>query len=656
MKKIINRAPMYAKFAMVLFLPLIALAWFAVNGVLDRQAAVRELERLQTMTALAQNAGDWIHQMQIERGMSSGYLASEGEAFGQRLNQQRPETDAAAEVFIQQRAGLDGNTLSAAASEQLDQLVQQWQRTAPLRREVDQLSVRMELVLNHYTSINHQLMGLVGSLTQQTSEGEISRQLAAYFNLLQAKDLAGIERAMLSAAFGADGMSFEMLNRYLSLLGEEVAFLTGFRAFSAADERRQLDSALSGPEIERLIERRELAIQQHEVGGYSVDPNEWFEWQTVKIGRLKALEDSVSEGIVATTVDMQREAQNALWRYIIISLLATMAAVAMAILIVRTLTRPLTAALTNISTRGNDLTQRLVVPGSDELSRLYRAFNDASGDTEALVGEIKRNAQSVELASGEIAQGNQDLAQRTEEQSASLVQTASSLEEITATVRQTAENAHEAQRMTNDVASEAQEASSIAQRAQEAMRHIHESSDQVTMIIAAIDNIAFQTNLLALNASVEAARAGEHGRGFAVVASEVRKLASRSAEEANQIRKLIDNNIAKINEGESLVTSTSDTLTTISERVKKVARLMEEMASATNEQSAGVEQINRAMSQLEEVTQQNAALVEEVAAASRSLDEQAEEMSGRISKYKVGSSPLENAVVLNAHSQTHPAF
>lgn len=205
-------------------------------------------------------------------------------------------------------------------------------------------------------------------------------------------------------------------------------------------------------------------------------------------------------------------------------------------------------------------------------------------------------------------------------------------------MRQTADNAHEAQRMTHDVATEAEGAAAIAQQAQQAMQNIHSSSDQITTIIAAIDNIAFQTNLLALNASVEAARAGEHGRGFAVVASEVRKLASRSAEEASQIRQLIENNIATINEGEELVTSTNNSLTTISERVQKVARLMEEMASATHEQSAGVEQINRAMSQLEEVTQQNAALVEEVAAASRSLDEQAEEMSARISKYKVADS------------------
>lgn len=626
---------MWAKFALVLALPLLALAWFAINGVMERQATVRELDRLYAMTELAQRAGDWVHQIQLERGMTAGFLGSEGESFGRRLSQQRPNVDAAAQAFREQRDDLAEGVLSETAREELAQLVRQWERTARIRDEVDNLDIATSEVLSHYTGINSQLMSLVGALAQLTREGDISRQLAAYYNLLEAKDLAGIERAMLSNAFGADGMTPKMLRNFLSLLGEEQAFLTAFRALSPPYVREALSQALSGPEIERLIERRELAISQYDTGGYNVDPEQWFEWQTVKIGRLKALEDDVAENVITTTAALRREARWALWIYLGVAVLSSVVALIVAVLMVRAITGPLKRALNNIATRGNDLTQRLEVPGTDELSKLYRAFNDASADTERLVAEAKRNAQSVEVASGEIAQGNQDLAQRTEEQSASLVQTASSMEEITATVRQSADNAHEAQSMTSDVAHEAQAAVDLATRAQDAVEQIHQANDQVTTIVTAIDNIAFQTNLLALNASVEAARAGEHGRGFAVVAAEVRKLASRSAEEANQIRKLIDNNVTKISEGESLVNSTSDSLGTISQRVQKVANLVDEMASATTEQSSGIEEINRAMTQLEEVTQQNAALVEEVAAASRSLDEQAEDMAEMIGKYKV---------------------
>ncbi|WGI25731.1 nitrate- and nitrite sensing domain-containing protein [Halomonas alkaliantarctica] len=635
MKTIVNRMSMRFKFACVLLLPLLALAWFATQGIMERRATVQEFDRLHALTQLAQRAGDAVHQMQLERGMTAGFLGSEGDAFGNQLNQQRPNTDAAVLAFRAQRDALAPELLTPAVEQRLNEIDAQWQRQAALRKRVDDLDIAMGDALSHYTGINGQLMAFVGTLSHLTSEGDIARQLNAYEQLLEAKDLAGIERALLANAFAADGMPPAMLQRFLKLIGKEQAYLDSFRSLAGNEGREQLDQALSGPEIERLLERRELAISQAEVGGYGVEPEQWFEWQTVKIGRLKALEDRIATAVVSETLVLRKEAQQALWQYAVIALFASLMAIIATALMVRAITQPLNQALTDIANRGNDLTQRLAVPGSDELSQLYLAFNESSAVTEALVADVKRNAQSVAVASNQMAQGNQDLAQRTEEQSASLVQTASSMEQITATVRQSAENAQQAQQITDDVTHQAQEATQVASQAQQAMHQILQANEQVTSIVATIDNISFQTNLLALNASVEAARAGEHGRGFAVVADEVRKLASRSAQEASQIRHLIDNNVAKIAEGENLVTSTNEILVRIAQRLGQMANLMGEMTSATHEQSAGIEQINRAMAQLEEVTQQNAALVEEMAAASRSLDDQADDMNSKVSDYQV---------------------
>ncbi len=518
----------------------------------------------------------------------------------------------------------------------MEAIEQRWQQQAQVRQQIDRLDIATADALAHYTGLNNTLMALVGELAQLTEEGGITRQLAAYYNLLEAEDLAGIERALLSNVFAADAMPPATQHRLLSLVGEERAFLESVHVLSDDAQREALSAALSGPEIERVLARRELALQQN--GDYNVNPEEWFDWQTVKIGRLKALEDQVAAAIVEETAGRKGSAQQALWQYMAVAVLASLTAIGLALWVVRTMTLPLQQALISIAERGDDLTQRLPVPGSDELSRLYTVINEASAQTERLIGEMKRSAQSVSVASNEIAQGNQDLAQRTEEQSASLVETASSMEQMTATVRQNADNAHQAQRMTGEVANQAQEATQVALQAREAMQQIHQANEQVTSMVAAIDNIAFQTNLLALNASVEAARAGEHGRGFAVVADEVRKLASRSAEEASQIRRLVDNNVARIGEGERLVGDTSETLEQIAARVQQVAVLVDEITTASHEQSAGVEQISHAMAQLEDVTQQNASLVEQVATASRSLDDQAEEMSVLVSRFLVSDS------------------
>ncbi|MBB3329929.1 methyl-accepting chemotaxis protein [Halomonas campaniensis] len=639
MRHLLHRIPMGRKFLLTLLLPLLALAWFAGSGILERQRLATNMAGLETLTALSRHAGNLVHELQRERGMSSGFIGSRGEVFGNRLSAQRTETDRAIGDFREALAGTDLAALDADLARQSADIEQRLAATTAVRQQVQRLETGAEEAVAHYTGLNDALMGMVGRVTHLTADAGISRRLGAYFTLLKAKDLAGVERALLANAFSANLMRTATHQRLLSMLGQEGAYLKSFRALANAEMRDRLSEILAGEEVQRVLPLRQIALERGVAGGYNVDPQQWFDWQTAKINRLKALEDAVAEGVLDEAAGLRQEARQELVGYLVITLVAAGLAILFAVLVVQSIVRSLRAALDDIESRGGDLTRRLAVPGSDELSRLYRAFNASTADTEQLVANIRQGALSVEVASGEIAQGNQDLAQRTEEQSASLVETASSMEQITATVRQTADNAQQARSMTDGVAGQAREASDVAAQAQEAMQQIHAANQEVTSIVAAIDNIAFQTNLLALNASVEAARAGEHGRGFAVVAQEVRKLASRSAEEASQIRRLIDTNVARIDAGEQLVSATSDTLQEITRQVAKVAELVADMSSATTEQSAGIEQINQAVAQLEEVTQQNAALVEQVAAASRSLDDQATDMAGLIGHFKVSEAP-----------------
>ena len=164
---------------------------------------------------------------------------------------------------------------------------------------------------------------------------------------------------------------------------------------------------------------------------------------------------------------------------------------------------------------------------------------------------------------------------------------------------------------------------SVAARAVEAMRQIDDASRRIADIIGVIDGIAFQTNILALNAAVEAARAGEQGRGFAVVASEVRSLAGRSATAAKEIKTLIGESVANVDQGCKLVEQAGSTMHELVSGVRRVADIMAEISSASGEQSLGIDQINQAVRQMDQVTQGNAALVEESAAAAESLATQA---------------------------------
>jgi len=258
-----------------------------------------------------------------------------------------------------------------------------------------------------------------------------------------------------------------------------------------------------------------------------------------------------------------------------------------------------------------DLTQTIDTDYEGTYEKLKNDVNSTIEKLTVVIGEINTRANAVLNGASEITQGNTSLSQRTEEQAASLQQTSSSMDEMTSTVRQNADNAHRANQLSSGASDQAEKGRVVVGSAVASMEEITASSKKIADIIGVIDEIAFQTNLLALNAAVEAARAGEQGRGFAVVASEVRNLAGRSATAAKEIKELIEDSVAKVDEGSKLVNESGQTLEQIRNSVKEVSDIIAEIAAASEEQSTGIEQVNRAVGQMDEMTQQNATLVQQ---------------------------------------------
>ncbi|MCP5159337.1 MAG: bacteriohemerythrin [Gammaproteobacteria bacterium] len=321
-------------------------------------------------------------------------------------------------------------------------------------------------------------------------------------------------------------------------------------------------------------------------------------------------------------------------------------------LLVRNLVRPLRIAVaTSEQIAQGDLSVAIKVHSTDEIGQLLTAMQKMSGELRHIFSDIQQAAGQVSSTAAEIAQGSADLSQRTEEQASALEETASSMEELTSTVKQSADNAGQANQLAGAARTQAEQGGQVVEQAVTAMSAISTSSRKIADIIGVIDEIAFQTNLLALNAAVEAARAGEQGRGFAVVAAEVRKLAQRSADAAKEIKTLITDSVAKVEDGGKLVEQSGQTLQEIVTAVKKVSDIVAEMAAAAREQASGIEQVNRAILQMDQVTQQNAALVEETAAASQAMGDQARELQGLMGGFRLDGQQTEVMNVATSNNQ-----
>jgi methyl-accepting chemotaxis protein/methyl-accepting chemotaxis protein-1 (serine sensor receptor) len=242
------------------------------------------------------------------------------------------------------------------------------------------------------------------------------------------------------------------------------------------------------------------------------------------------------------------------------------------------------------------------------------------------VNELAQGADQIASAARQVSSAGQTLAQGSSEQAASIEETSSSSEEINSMARQNSNNCNDAATLMTESQRGIERTDQALGQMVQAMADINASSDRIAKIIRVIDEIAFQTNILALNAAVEAARAGDAGMGFAVVADEVRNLAQRCAQAARDTTSLIEESIAKSNDGKQKTDLVAQEIRSIVSQSKKVKTIVDDVNAGSMEQARGINQVTQAISQMGQVTQSTAAAAEESAAAAEELRAQSDSL------------------------------
>ena len=299
-------------------------------------------------------------------------------------------------------------------------------------------------------------------------------------------------------------------------------------------------------------------------------------------------------------------------RNIIVAALGLVAAIFLAVIVTRSISKPLGRINKGLSQLSKgDLSTKLPQEGNDEFSALSAKENSLTDSLRELVGNIleqeKRlidiTKESVELGNKSLSEVDKQREQVTvtstntkhvqEKSRSNLAQINEAMDALRDITKQSTDIGQLVQKSSQQVGNQAKQAESSAQ----IINRLDDNSRNIGSILDVIKTIAEQTNLLALNAAIEAARAGEQGRGFAVVADEVRTLANRTHDSTEEIEQMIGNlqkdaaqAVKAINAGREQAQEGVEITQQVSQQVESIREIIERLSDINEHIVADTEQ------------------------------------------------------------------
>ncbi|WP_297573015.1 methyl-accepting chemotaxis protein [uncultured Deefgea sp.] len=350
---------------------------------------------------------------------------------------------------------------------------------------------------------------------------------------------------------------------------------------------------------------------------------------------------------------------------LLMGVIALLAGIAGAILISRSIIRPLHFMQHEIMQidQQNDLTRRLPLNGGTELADMAQAINRLLGALAATLGELQNQSSQLKNSAQQLSSTSAQVKNSSEIQSDQSISMAATLEEISTSISHIANLSGDARQMSQQSGQAASNgvehisamvtdigriADSIRQAALTA-EELDASSDRISGITMVIKDVADQTNLLALNAAIEAARAGEQGRGFAVVADEVRKLAEKTGRSAQEISAMISTiqhgaknmaeqmrtSVSSVETGMQVAQNAGQAMSSISGSAQSVAQVIEEVNIALAEQSSASQILANRVESIVQMIDENTQSTAHVAGTAQTLDTMADTLSNQIARYRV---------------------
>ena len=485
------------KLLMMLLLPVVGLIFYMSQDINRLQKVAKETKQLTELIYIIKGLSNIVHETQVERGLTSGYIGSNGMLYGKELVEQRKKSD---EQFIELSKitkKLDLNKYGNRIDEEYIRVFSIVKELPDIRSRVDNKSISAPDAIKYYNIMNDNLLRLIEPISLVSYDKTMLNSIKSYLLFLLTKERVGIERASLNNAFSASKFNPGIFATFASVVAEQKLLMKEYEYFATKEQQDYVKSKMQGNIFDEVERMRAVAFERYSTGNFEIDPKYWFSTITGKIETMKSVENYLIDVLIKNINNQKQSAESGFIYSIVFSALLIVLAGLFGIIISNDIARNIkkvSSTSFDLAQGEGNLTIRLDSTAKDEIGEMSSYFNMFLNKVQNIVKEIRGVSESLDVSSHDMERAASGVAAISEETSSKVTVVSSAVEEMSVSISQSGKTLEETANNVIIVASAVEEMSvtisNLAKASENAAVEVNNSIKLVSDISEKINDVS----------------------------------------------------------------------------------------------------------------------------------------------------------------------